>query len=193
MDGLKSKPPTALPAQAKRPDQRRRRWLVAATAAAATLAGVGLAWRTQQAQSTASSAESALWQLKFARLDGPDLAMTSLRGRALLINFWATWCGPCVEELPLLSSFYKEYSAKNWQMLGVAVDQPEPVKRFLNLSPVTFPVVLAGGSGIEVSRSLGNGAGALPFTVVLASDGRVAHRKIGRVTSDELRAWTVLS
>jgi len=193
MDGLKSKLPAALPAQAEKPGQRRRHWLLAATAAAATLAGIGLAWRTQQAQSTSSSAESALWQSKFARLDGPELAMASLRGRVLLINFWATWCAPCVEELPLLSSFYQEYSAKNWQMLGLAVDQPEPVKRFLKLNPVAFPVVLAGGSGIEVSRSLGNAAGALPFTVVLGSDGRLAQRKIGRVTPDELRAWTLLS
>lgn len=178
---------------AENPSRDRRRWLVASTAAAiaAALAGIGLAWRTHQTQAT--TAESALWQLKFAQLDGPPLAMASLRGKPLLMNFWASWCPPCVEELPLLSSFYKENSAKGWQVLGLAVDQPEPVKRFLSLTPVTFPVVLAGVPGIEISRSLGNLDGALPFTVILGSDGRLAHRKIGQMTPDELRAWGLLS
>lgn len=170
----------------------RRRWLVASTTAAmaAALAGIGLAWRTHLAPTT-PNAESALWQSKFPQLDGLPFAMASLRGKPLLINFWASWCPPCVEELPLLSSFYKENSAKGWQVLGLAVDQLEKVKRFLSLTPVTFPVVLAGLSGIEVSRSLGNLDGALPFTVVLGSDGRIAHRKIGPVSSDELRAWAL--
>lgn len=178
---------------AENPSRDRRRWLMASTAAAiaAALAGIGLAWRTHQTQAT--TAESALWQLKFAQLDGPPLAMASLRGKPLLMNFWASWCPPCVEELPLLSSFYKENSAKGWQVLGLAVDQPEPVKRFLSLTPVTFPVVLAGVPGIEISRSLGNLDGALPFTVILGSDGRLAHRKIGQMTPGELRAWGLLS
>jgi thiol-disulfide isomerase/thioredoxin len=172
--------------------QDRRRWLVAAVLAAATLAGIGLAWRTRQAPTTTSSVEAALWQMKFVQPDGSPLAMASLRGRPLLMNFWASWCGPCVEEFPLLSRFYKKNSAKDWQVLGLAVDQLEPVKRFLKLNPVTFPVVLAGLPGIETSRALGNLNGALPFTVVLGSDGRVADRKLGRVTPDELRAWALL-
>ena len=170
----------------------RRRWLMGAVAGAAALGGAGLAWRTYQPQAMSSTAEVGLWQLEFAVPDGAPLNMASMRGKPLLLNFWATWCPPCVDELPLLSSFYRENSAKGWQVLGLAVDQLDPVKRFLAKSPVAFPVALAGVPGVEVSKSLGNLSGGLPFTVVLGSDGVVAHRKMGKITPDNLRAWALL-
>ena len=118
--------------------------------------------------------------------------MAALRGKPVLLNFWAPWCPPCVEELPLLSSFYREQSAKGWQVLGLAVDQLVPVQRFLAKAPVPFPVALAGLRGVDISKSLGNLSGGLPFTVVLGSDGQVAHRKMCQVTPDDLRAWALL-
>ncbi|MEO8119727.1 MAG: TlpA disulfide reductase family protein [Rhodoferax sp.] len=170
----------------------RRRWLLAAVAGAAALGGAGLAWQRYRPQTITSTAEAALWQLEFATPDGGALRMASLRGKPVLLNFWATWCPPCVEELPLLSGFYSENSANGWQVLGLAVDQLEPVKRFLLKAPVTFPVALAGMPGIEISKSLGNLSGGLPFTVLLGSDGMVAHRKIGKVTPADLHAWVAL-
>jgi thiol-disulfide isomerase/thioredoxin len=121
------------------------------------------------------------------------LALVTLRGRPLLVNFWATWCPPCIEELPLLSSFFQQNRAKGWQVLGIAVDQPDAVNRFLARSPVSFAVAMAGMAGLELSKSLGNLSGGLPFTVVLTADGEVAHRKIGRVTEADLSAWSGLS
>ena len=91
-----------------------------------------------------------------------------------------------------MSDFYRENKAKGWQVLGLAVDQPVPVKRFLLQSPVAFPVAMAGAGGLDVARSLGNLSGGLPFTVVLGSDGSIAHRKMGKVTPDDLRAWALL-
>jgi thiol-disulfide isomerase/thioredoxin len=183
------KPPFELSQQAS---LGRRRWLLGAVASAAALGGAGLAWRTYQPHTMSPTAESALWQMAFTTPDGAALSMAALRGKPVLLNFWATWCPPCVEELPLLSSFYREYSAKGWQVLGLAVDQLAPVQRFLAKAPVTFPVAMAGMPGLEISRSLGNLSGALPFTVVLGSDGRVAHRKMGKVTPGDLRAWAAL-
>lgn len=183
---------TLSPESLKNADANRRRWLMAAVASAATLGGAGLAWRRYQPQALTPSAESALWQLEFPRLDGDVFRMASLQGQPVLLNFWASWCPPCIEELPLLSSFYRENSAKGWQVLGLAVDQLEPVKRFLASSPVTFPVALAGLGGVELGKSLGNVSGGLPFTVVFGSDGRVAHRKIGKVSPDNLLAWASL-
>lgn len=183
---------TPSPESADKSSRSRRRWLIGAVAGAAALAGVGLAWRRYQPQTMSPDAESALWQLQFATLGGNLLNMASLRGRPLLLNFWATWCPPCVEELPLLSRFYRENSANGWQVLGLAVDQLDPVRHFLAKTPVTFPVALAGVSGIEIGRSLGNLSGGLPFTVVLGSDGQVAHRKMGKVSPENLRAWALL-
>ena len=170
----------------------RRRWLLAAVAAAAALGGAGLAWRTYRPQQASPTPESELWQLEFATPAGSRLSMSSLRGKPLLLNFWATWCPPCVEELPLLNSFYKANEAKRWQVLALAIDQLEPVKHFLANSPLAFPVAMAGMPGIEISKSLGNVSGGLPFTVVLGSDGLVAHRKMGKVSPADLRAWTLL-
>ena len=183
---------TSSPEPAKNSSRTRRRWLIGAVAGAAALGGIGLAWRKYQPQAMSPTAESELWSLEFATPDGSLLRMAALRGKPVLLNFWATWCPPCVEELPLLSRFYQENSAKGWQVLGLAVDQLEPVKHFLAKTPVTFPVAMAGMPGIELSRSLGNLSGGLPFTVVLGSDGLVAHRKMGKVTPDDLRAWALL-
>lgn len=184
--------PTPSPVIEKMPTTNRRRWMLGAAAGAATLGGVGMGWRSQQAQVVATPAESALWSMGFATPDGGERQMASLRGKPLLLNFWATWCPPCIEELPLLSRFYQENSANGWQVLGLAVDQLNAVKRYLAQAPVSFPVAMAGLPGIELSRSLGNLSGGLPFTVVLGSGGLVAHRKIGKVTPEDLRAWAVL-
>jgi hypothetical protein len=92
----------------------------------------------------------------------------------------------------LLNAFYRENKSQNWQVLGLAVDQVEPVKRFLKQTPLAFPVALAGFPGVELSRALGNLSGGLPFTVVFDSAGLVLHRKMGRVSEDDLRAWRQL-
>ncbi len=170
----------------------RRHWLMGAVAGAAALAGVGLAWRKYQAQDVAPALDNSLWQMTFTTPDGKTLHMADLRGKPLLLNFWATWCPPCVEELPLLNSFFKENTEKGWQIVGLAVDQLEPVKRFLANSPLAFPVGMSGMPGLELSKSLGNLSGGLPFSVVFGADGQVAHRKIGKIKPEDLQAWAGL-
>lgn len=171
----------------------RRGWLAAAVGVAGVGVGVGLAWRTPQRQSQAlSEAEHGFWQQQFTQLNGVMLATASFKGKPLVLNFWATWCPPCVEELPLLNAFFNENRAKGWQVLGLAVDQSAPVTRFLAQSPLAFPVALAGFPGMEVSKSLGNLSNGLPFTVVFGPAGSVLHRKMGQLHADNLRAWTVL-
>lgn len=172
------------------PGISRRGWLAAALGFGVAGVGTGLAWRTYQRESKAlSQAETVFWQQQFAQVDGAMLATASFSGKPLVLNFWATWCPPCVEELPLLNAFFKENSAKGWQVLGLAVDQAAPVKRFLSQSPLAFPVALAGFPGIEASKSLGNLNGGLPFTVVFDAAGTVLHRKMGKLHPDDLRVW----
>lgn len=175
-------------------DSPRRSWLLGALAGAATLTGAGVAWWVHSPRSVVPSVEDAFWLLDFALpTEGPPLTMESFRHKPLLLNFWATWCPPCVEELPLLSRFYTENESKGWQVLGLAVDQAVPVNRFLGKAPVAFPVALAGATGMEMGKLLGNQRGGLPFTVVFGADGKVAHRKIGQISPDDLRHWAEMS
>ncbi len=172
---------------------RRRRLLYAGVGAAAAIAGAAAAlWKWTPAENAAQAAQS-LWPLHFDTPAGPVLAMQSFRGRPLVLNFWATWCPPCVEELPLLDAFFRQNAAKSWQVLALAIDQPSAVRAFLQRTPVSFPVGLAGLGGTELSKAMGNLSGGLPFTVVIDSSGQVAQRRMGRVTPADLAQWVQLA
>lgn len=167
----------------------RRRWLMLGVGAVAGLGGAGLAaWRLRVG-GVKEGAQDALWAASFEGLDGQALRMESLRGRPLLLNFWATWCPPCIQELPLLNAFYGENRAKGLQVLGLAIDQPANVQKFLQRMPLDFPVALGGLGGTELSRALGNDKGGLPFTVMFAADGSISKRKIGQLTEHDLQDW----
>ncbi len=185
---LESPPPGEQPLHAA--DVVRRRWLFGAVAAAAAAAGAGLSWWQSRSDSDGAPAGThAIWDMEFPTPNGDTLPMHGFAGRPLLLNFWATWCPPCVEEMPLLDRFYGENNANGWQVLGLAVDQGPAVNRFLTHTPVRFPIALAGMAGVELSRSFGNQGGGLPFTVVFDGTGTVAQRKIGRVSTQDLQEW----
>ncbi len=168
-----------------------RRWVLGATAASAAALGVGLAWwrlPTPEVPAAPPPVDG-FWAMQWETPQGGRVAMESFRGRPLLINFWATWCTPCVEELPLINNFYRQNKVKGWQVLALAVDRLASVQSFLQKLPLDFPVGMAGASGTELGRGLGNLAGGLPFSVVLNGDGLVVQRKLGRLTPDDLEVW----
>jgi thiol-disulfide isomerase/thioredoxin len=173
--------------------QKRRRLLFAGVAGAATLAGTGLAlWRYRLAEPE-NSALSALWALEAELPSGGVYKLDKLRGKPLVVNFWATWCPPCVEEMPLLDTFYRQHASKGWQMVGLAADHANAVTKFLDKTPVKFPTPLAGLGGIELSRTLGNISGALPFTVVLNSQGAIALRHMGKLSAEQIADFTKIT
>ena len=170
---------------------KRRLWL-SGVAASAAAAGAGVAWWRLRPGESLSGAEAAFWSGEFPGVGGETVAMRAFQGRPLLVNFWATWCPPCVDELPLINAFYRAHAPAGWQVLGLAVDQAAPVSRFLQRLPLDFPVVLAGLSGTELGRSLGNVSGGLPFTVVFGAEGAVLHRKLGKLSESDLAQWAGL-
>jgi thiol-disulfide isomerase/thioredoxin len=168
----------------------RRHALYAGVATAAALAGAGVAWRRHAAQAVAPDALRTVWSAEFDTPSGETLKLADFRGKPLVLNFWATWCPPCVEEMPLLDAFFRQNSSNGWQVIGLAIDQPSQVKRFVSQFPVGYPIALGGMNGSELGRLLGNAQGGLPFTVVFDAAGNVILQKLGKLSADEIKSWT---
>lgn len=170
---------------------RRRAVIGAAVGGAAAAAGAAVAWWRARLSAETERAADALWAMQFERPDGSRLVMANFRGKPIVINFWATWCVPCIRELPALQRFAREHAEQGWQVIALAVDQPVPVLEFVARFKLDLPVALAGIDGLEWQRAMGNTTGGLPFSVVLDAHGRVRQRRLGESRYDELVQWAV--
>jgi thiol-disulfide isomerase/thioredoxin len=111
-------------------------------------------------------------------------------GRAVLVNYWASWCGPCRDELPLLSAFAAEQAGNGVQVVGIALEEPEPARAFLATVPVAFPTAWEAPGFEDSSVRLGNARGVLPYSVLIDAQSRIRARRIGAFTdAEDLRAW----
>ena len=170
----------------------RRLVVLAGAGLAAAAIGAGTAWRQARRDGEDAGAPEVsidLWGLEFQSLEGAPVRMSDWRGRPLLLNFWATWCGPCVVEMPLLDRFAREQPPTGWRVLALAVDQPDPVRRFIAERTLTLPVAIAGAIGLDLSRHLGNRGGGLPFTAAFDSTGAAVQRRLGVVSAALLAGW----
>ena len=166
-------------------DERRRGQLFAGVGAVAAIAGAGVAvWKWGDRDT--GHVDPSLWSASFETPAGSPMALQSFRGKPLLLNFWATWCPPCVEEMPLIDAFFRQNSGRQWQVVGLAIDQPSKVREFLKKTPVTYPIGLAGLGGTELSKALGNESGGLPFTLAIGPGGDVLQRRMGRLSAADL-------
>ena len=191
-------PPDSATQAAVPPGSARRR-LFAGLAVGAAAAGLGLAaqrWMEGRRPVSASPASDGLapaaddwWALSFDTPDGSVLKLADLRGKPLVINFWATWCPPCVKELPDLERFWQAHRAQGWQVIGLAVDGPTLVRTFLAKQALSFPIGLAGLDGSALARRLGNEKGGLPFTLVVGADGHIQHRHLGASSYEDMLRW----
>lgn len=177
---------------------RRRTLLLAGAAGGAAAAGLALSvWQEARQRSALPEAPPGplhpdtafLWELSFPSPQDEPVPLAPLRGQPLLLNFWATWCPPCVKEMPEFDRFHRDFAARGWQVLGLAIDSAAKVREFLVRVPVGYPIAMAGFAGSELSRQLGNTQGALPFTVLVAPDGSIRQRKLGETHYAELSDW----
>lgn len=118
---------------------------------------------------------------------GQPQTLAAYKGHVLVVNFWASWCGPCVQEMPTLANLNRQYADKGVQFIGIGVDSEKNVQAFLRKVPVDYPILVSGFSGADLARTLGNTAGALPFTVVIDAKGTVRTTKLGQIEANELR------
>ena len=178
------------------PHRSRRQWLATGGVGLAA-AAAGLWWRSRGPASpptptVATSSAEALgedfWALQLERPDGTPVALSTWRGQPLVINFWATWCPPCVREMPQLQQFHRQHQPRGWTVLGLAVDGPTPVRHFLDRTPVDFPILMAGLVGTDWVKRLGNPQAGLPYTVMATASGAVVHRHQGETTAQALAA-----
>jgi len=141
------------------------------------------------ATATADAPARILFSASFPDPDGKSVDLSRFKGRVLVVNFWATWCAPCVEEMPELQQIAREYSGRGVTVIGVGIDNPAAIRRFRDELGIDFVLLAAGAGGSELARQLGNPSGALPFTLLLDAEGQPSLRRLGRFKAEELRAW----
>ena len=170
---------------------KRRMVLGSAVGAAAMLGGAGwFHWREQDKARQAGQ-DGQIWAQAFETpAGGALLEMGKLRGRPLLLNFWATWCPPCLTEMPLLSEFQRSQGPQGWQVVGLAVDNGDPVRGYLKGKPAEFAIGIVGFGGLELAFELGDTSRQLPFSVLFDRKGQVLERKLGAFSAEELKRWS---
>lgn len=165
----------------------RRRLLGVAVGTGAAALGAGIAWWRLRPTDPSDLAVSLLFAQSLPDATGRTLALSGFAGKPLLLNFWATWCPPCIEEMPELSDLHRDLSVRGLQTLGIAIDSAAKVAEFAAKRPVSYPLAVAGMGGTELVRQFGNPTGALPFTVIVDRRGRIVHRILGRFDIVKLR------
>ena len=166
----------------------KRQWaLLISAGLIAAILGIGLSSFKHR---TTEAKDQAVELFLKEELKGPDGAIHATkewRNKILVLNFWASWCPPCVEEMPTLAKTYSLYKDKNVLFVGIGVDSPSNIRQFIETTIISYPIVLGGLGGNDINKMLGNPSGALPFTVVINAKGNIAGTKLGKISEDELR------
>ena len=135
---------------------------------------------------TATTPAMPIFELALTDLNGQAQSFGQWRGKVLIVNYWATWCHPCREEMPGFSRLQDKYRDKGVQFVGISIDTAEKIIEFQKMTPVTYPLLIGDISVMENSAKLGNSRQALPFTAVFDREGRLSATKLGRMSEPEL-------
>jgi thiol-disulfide isomerase/thioredoxin len=158
---------------------RRQNWLVAGIAATALVAGLVVAtWLRQPGPPQPGAAENLLLAT-LPDLHGQPHSLTTHRGKILVVNFWATWCPPCREEVPFFIEIQAEHGSKGLQFVGIALDDSLQVAGFVQEYGINYPILIGGARETETLRELGNPGGGLPYTLIYDRSGQLREKIIG--------------
>ena len=166
----------------------RRELLLLGTAGVAAAAAGFLAGPVLFGTGHGGGGERAVLSATLPDLAGKPRRLAEWQGKVLVCNFWATWCAPCREEIPLLIAAREKYAPGGVEIVGIAVDNAIKVGEFSRTLGITYPVLIAEADGLELMRRLGNSSGGLPYTVFFDRQGGVAHRKLGALKQGDLDA-----
>ena len=166
------------------PISRLLSWIIIAIIGAVALYA-GVFFAKKQVQANNGSDEAVVFTLK--DYQGVTHDQTQWANKVLLINFWATWCAPCREEMPMLADFQERYSEQGLQVLGIALDDVEPVQRFADSIDINYPLLMSDDTTPDLMYKY-NEVGAIPFSLITDKDGKVVETKLGVFTADELTA-----
>ena len=128
------------------------------------------------------------FEAQFKDVNGKIVDLSALRGKTVVVNFWSTWCPPCIEEMPMFNEIHGQWQGKNVAFVGIAADQADNVKAFLKKTPVDYTIVVGGQQSIDLSRTLGNRYDAVPFTLMISPQGNITSRHFGIYTRKDLEA-----
>ena len=166
----------------------RRQWIsIVGISLLALLAGVLTSQWIYKTSLASDPAIKAFFANPWQSPDGKLADTEKWPGKVLVVNFWASWCPPCVEEMPTLDKLQEEFSSQNVLFVGIGIDSPSNIREFLNKTPVSYPIVIGGLEGSNLSKQLGNTSGALPYTLIINSKGQAVYSKLGKISEDELR------
>jgi len=167
----------------------RRLLLSAGVAIAAAVAG-GYTFMGRKAPAPAAGPAGGgdpvadLMQLQLPDLAGASHSLAGWKGQPIVVNFWATWCAPCVREMPELDALQKKYP--DIRFVGIGVDSAANIQKFVEKVQVSYPLWVIGAGAIDTLRKLGNPAGGLPFTIVFNADGSINRKILGEIQPDDL-------
>jgi thiol-disulfide isomerase/thioredoxin len=166
----------------------RRQWIiVVAVSLLALVAGILTSQMIYKTGLASDPAVKAFLENPWQTPEGKTANAQEWKGKTLVLNFWASWCPPCAEEMPALDKLQQEFLQQNVLFVGIGIDSPSSIREFLEKTPVSYPIMIGGLDGSKLSKQMGNSKGALPYTIIINSKGKAAYSKLGKISEDQLR------
>lgn len=139
-----------------------------------------------EVNSVSSKANDAIATARFYDLDEKVQALEQWKGKIIVVNFWATWCPPCIAEIPEFIKIQKQYEKQGVQFVGIAIDQKSKVQAFAQATKMNYPILLGDLAGIDLARRIGNTNGGLPYSVIVDRSGKVVATQLGTLSREKL-------